>query len=204
MAVLVLSPYWTEKILAEREANGKWVRDEVWDGVTFIMPEADNEHDNLIGFFRLVFQVVFSSESGHRVHGPVNVSDRPSEWRENYRMPDVSVFLAGTSAEDRKSHWFGGPDFAIEIVSPDDRSRDKLDFYALVNTREVLVLDRDPWQLELYQLRRGKLRLAGTIKPGDGKNLASSVLPFEFQLVRSRPRPKVKIVHTGTGQEWIG
>ena len=65
-------------------------------------------------------------------------------------------------------------------------------------------MDRDPWQLELYQLERGNMMLTGAIKPGDGKKLASGVGPLEYQLIRSRPRPKVKIVHTETGQEWVG
>lgn len=107
-------------------------------------------------------------------------------------------------ANDRKTHWYGGPDIALEVVSPDDRSRDKLEFYARIATREVLVLDRDPWQLELYRLNRGKMELDGRIKPGERNKLASAVVPFEYQLLRSRPRPKVKIVHTETGQEWMG
>jgi Uma2 family endonuclease len=204
MAVLVLSPYWTERVLAERQANGANVRDEVWDGVTVIMPEADNEHDDLVGFFRFVFRTVFSPELRHHVHGPVNVSDQPSNWRQNYRIPDVSVFRAGTASENRRTHWFGGPELAIEVVNPDDKSRDKLDFYAKVGTREVLVLDRDPWQLELYQLRGGKMHPNGTGKPGDGVVLVSSIGPLKLELVQAEPRPKVKITHSETGQEWIG
>jgi hypothetical protein len=115
----------------------------------------------------------------------------------------MSLFLGGNLAEDRRTHWFGGPDLALEIVSPDDRSRDKLDFYARVGTREVLILDRDPWQMELYQLDQGELQLRGTVTP-DGGVLTSAVTPFTFQLVGAQPRPQVKIVHTGTGREWVG
>jgi Uma2 family endonuclease len=205
MAVVVLDRDFGKSVLSMRETGAEErFRDEVWDGVTLIIPEADNEHDDLVGFFRFVFRLVFAPEMGHRVHSSVNVSDRPLKWKQNYRVPDVALFLADNSADDRKTHWFGGPDLAIEIVSPDDKSRDKLDFYAKVGTHEVLVFDRDPWQLELYQARRGHMRPAGTIRPGDGKKLTSGVGPLTFQLLRSRPRPKVKIVHTETGQEWVG
>jgi Uma2 family endonuclease len=205
MAVMVLDREFAESVLSLREeASEERLRDEVWDGVTFIMPEADNEHDDLVGFFRFAFRLVFTPEMGHRIHGSVNVSDRAFKWKQNYRVPDVSLFLAGNPSEDRKSHWFGGPDLAIEIVSPDDRSRDKLAFYAKVGTREVLVVDREPWQLELYQARRGHLKLVGAIRPSDGKSLTSVIGPLAFQLVRSRPRPKVKITNTETGQEWVG
>lgn len=204
MSVLVLNRDWAAKVRAERgaEAESRW--DEVWNGVTVIMPEADNEHDNISTFFIFVFKFVFLNVPECRVHGRVNVSDRVVGWTKNYRVPDVSVFSEGNMAKDCRTHFCGGPDLALEIVSPDDRSRDKLDFYATVGTREVLVLDRDPWQLELFQLRRGKMKSAGIAKPGDAKSIASGVLPFEFQLIRSRPRPKVKIAHTETGQEWVG
>jgi Uma2 family endonuclease len=204
MPVLILSEELAEQVLADYEAKTGRRFDEVWDGVNYIMPEPDNEHYDLSAFFVWAFRSVFDPAHGDRVGGPANVSDRRRDWKRNYRVPDFSVFLAGNPAEDRGSHWFGGPDLALEIVSPEDRSREKLEFYARVGTREVLVLDRNPWGLELYQLRRGRMKLKGTIAPGDGAVLASAVVPMTFQLVRGRPRPKVKIVHAGTGQEWVG
>ena len=66
----------------------------------------------------------------------------PTNWTKNYRCPDVAVFLPGNPAEDRETHWLGGPDFAVEIVSRDDRSRKKFDFYAKVGVRELLLVDR--------------------------------------------------------------
>jgi Uma2 family endonuclease len=204
MPVVVLDPDLAEQILADREASPRGRRrEEVWDGVPFIMPDVDPEHSEISIFFAWAFRSVFSPDAGDRVQGATNITDRATNWTKNYRSPDLSLFLSGNPAQDRRTHWYGGPDLAVEIVSPDDRSRDKLGFYAKVGTREVLVLDRDPWRLELYQLSRGKLRLRGTSAPG-GPALASSVTGFTFQLLRSRPRPKVKVVHTETGQEWVG
>ncbi len=93
---------------------------------------------------------------------------------------------------------------ALEVVSPDDRSRDKLDFYAKAGTGEVLVVDRYPWQLELYRRRDDEMCLVGRIKPGDHRKLLSAVIPFEFQLLRGRLRPKIKIIHAGSEQQWVG
>ena len=93
---------------------------------------------------------------------------------------------------------------AVEIVSPNDGSREKLDFYGKIGTGEVLVLDRAPWKLELYRNLDGEMKLVGIVKPNDAKKLRSATVPFDFYLIRSRPRPKVKIVHTETGQEWVG
>ena len=82
-----------------------------------------------------------------------------------------------------RTHWYGGPDFAVEVISPYDRSRKKLDFYAKVGVRELLLVDRKPWSLELYRLTDGELKLVGEITPDPPRRLTSDVL------LRSPPRP---------------
>jgi len=204
MAVMVLDKELADEILEGRNGFDRPNRrEEVWDGVTYIMPEANVEHDDIAGFFYRVFWAVFGIDERNRIQFRVNLSDRTVGWKSNYRVPDTMVFLAGNPAKLCGTHYCGGPDLGLEVLSPDDKSREKLDFYALIGTREVIILDRDPWQLELYQLDQGEMKLAGTIEPGDGKKLSSRVGPIEYQLISSQPRPKVKIVHTKTGQEWV-
>jgi Uma2 family endonuclease len=130
------------------------------------------------------------------------VSDRRKGWEHNYRIPDVAVVLAGSTAKDCGAHWHGGPDIAVEIVSPGEDPRKKLDFYAKVRTRELLVLDRSPWGLELYRLKRGKLASVGRSDATSSAVLASAVLPLTFQLQDATPRPTIRIAHTATGQTW--
>src|SRR5262245_13331509 len=203
MPSVVLDPGLVEKILEQRRAHGNRTRDEVWDGVPYIMPEADNEHQDLAYLFGMYFGIaVLLNGKGGRINNTTNISDRIEGWKENYRNPDLAYCAPTTEAEDHVTFWCGGPDFLLEIVSPDDMCREKLPFYAAIGTREVLILDRNPWQLELYQLRRNRLRLAGTARPGDGQALASQVVPLTFALVRGRPRPKVRITHGESGQEW--
>lgn len=202
MPAMVLDENLTERLLAERRALGNRTRDEVWDGVTYITPEPTNEHQDIAGFFYGIFWTLFGLRPGHRVQSTPNLSDRAEGWTDNFRNPDCTYFSPATQAEDQSTHWLGGPDFLVEVVSPGDMSRAKLPFYAAINTREVLILDRDPWQLELYQLRRGRLRLVGTARPGDGTALASHIVPLSFALIRGRPRPKIRITHTETEQQW--
>ena len=95
----------------------------------------------------------------------VNVSDREDDWTQNYREPDVAVFLEGTTARDMDTHWLGGPDFAIEILSPGDRAREKLDFYAKVNVRELLIVDRAPLAARALPPAEARLGLVGTSTP---------------------------------------
>ena len=121
---------------------------------------------------------------------------------ENFRGPDVVLYLPGNPAINYGTHWLGGPDFLVEIISPGDLAWDKLEFYAKVNTREVMIVDREPWALELYQLRGGKLELAGRSDLASPAVLASSVVPLTFQLRAATPRPTIHLTQTETGQTW--
>jgi Uma2 family endonuclease len=200
--MIVLDQNRIESILEDRRAKGNNTRDEVWEGVTYIMPDPNNEHHRISVFFSTVFNICFGMRGIGDVESTPNLSDRIENWTWNYRNPDMAYFAVNTDAEDHDTFWFGGPDFLLEIISPDDMSRDKLLFYSSIGTKEVLIVDRDPWQLELYQLRRGKLRLAGKVRPSDGKSLASQMVPLTFSLVRGRPRPKIRIRHAEADEEW--
>jgi Uma2 family endonuclease len=75
----------------------------------------------------------------------VNVSDRVRGWKKNFRIPDLAVYLHSSSAKNHKSHWVGGPDLMVEILSPGEAAYAKFDFYTAVGTKEILLIDRDPW-----------------------------------------------------------
>jgi len=90
--------------------------------------------------------------------------------------------------------WLGGPDFAVEIVSPDDASRDKLDFYARVGVRELLVIDRDASALELYRLQGRRMISVGRSIAGDTTTtLQSEVIPLSFRLIEGGARPLIEV-----------
>lgn len=201
MSTVILDPYTERTLIAERRNKGLDLHDEVWEGVYMIMPNLNVEHQDLVFGVGIPLLQVIQDEGLGRVFPGVNVSDRIEDWEHNYRIPDIAVFLNGSAAECHDTFWFGGPDFAIEIVSPDDHSRKKLEFYAQVHTHELLLIDRNPWRLELYRLQDEKLTLVGTSTLDDPQPLRSS-LSLTWRLVDAQTRPQVEITHDD-GRRWL-
>jgi len=203
MVVHVNDPLLEQYLKAERQLTGVDRFDEVWEGIYMMAPLADDEHQELQARLTAVFQTVVGWSGLGLVRAGVNVSDRDDDWRFNYRCPDVVVFLPNTSAQNKGSHWLGGPDFAVEILSPYDRSRDKLDFYSDVLVRELLLIDRSPWAIELYRPNNGRLTLNATSTLADPKVLRSQLLPLSFKLIGGAPRPAIEVLHSDGKQRWL-
>jgi len=96
-----------------------------------------------------------------------------------------------------------GPDFAIEIISPEDSSRDKLDFYAKVGVRELLIVDRAPWRLESYRLEGCQLLQAGCSSLDAPESLRSNVVPLSFRMLSGGARSMIEVTHHDGVQRWI-
>jgi Uma2 family endonuclease len=203
MKLMVLDPELTRELIRERRRLGIDFLDEVWDGVYVMSPEADIEHQKIGTRFASALDQALAGLPSADVFARVNVSDRSVNWRRNFRVPDVAVFLPGNPAQARGTHWFGGPDFAAEIISRHDRSRKKLAFYAKVGVRELLLVDRKPWALELYRLQNGVLNLVGQLNPGDPGMLTSQVLPVTFRLLAGSPRPQIEVTRSSGAQQWL-
>jgi Uma2 family endonuclease len=132
----------------------------------------------------------------------INLAADPDDWEQDYRVPDLAVFLTGSPAVCHVAFWSGPPDFLIEITSPFDKTRDKFNFYSRLGTRELLIIDRDPWQLELYRLHGGSLALVATTRLGDATSIASDVLPLRYRLVSGDTRPNIEITAVDSQQSW--
>lgn len=202
MATLIIDPEFEERLRAERKAIGADGYDEVWEGLYVMTPHPGEEHQAIQMRLAVALQAVIGWESDHRIYAGINVSDRDNGWEHNYRVPDVAVFLAGTQARNCGTHWRGGPDFAVEIISPGDRSREKLAFYAEVGVRELLLIARDPWGLERYQLEQQQLALKEMTSLEVSRSLASSVLPVQFRLIEGPGRPLIEVARTDQDEHW--
>ena len=203
MATLICDREIERRLIAHRRRLGQDKFDEVWNGVYVMSPLANDEHQDIAGSLYALFREVVQA-SGLGVARPgINVTDRRQDWRKNFRCPDVAVFLNGTSASNCDTHWFGGPDLAVEVVSKKDRSKKKLGFYAKVGTRELLIVDRSPWSLGLYRLADGVLQPVGQTTVQSGEWLASQVMPLSFRLIAGVERPRIEVRHSDGRQTWM-
>jgi Uma2 family endonuclease len=191
------------QLIAERRAAGLDRYDEVWDGVYMIMPLADDEHQEVATRIGTTVSVVIEWPGLGHVRVGINVSDRRQGWKKNYRCPDVAVFLKGTKAVNCRTHWLGGPDFTVEIVSPRDHSREKLGFYEKIGVGELLLIDRDPWKLELFRRASGALAIVGESTAESQSVLTTEVVPLSWRLIPGDKRPQIEITHPASSQRWI-
>jgi Uma2 family endonuclease len=203
MPALVRDPVLADRMKRERIVSGADRYDEVWEGV-YVMPALPtNEHQQLVSRFASILQDVVGWSNAGDVFAGINISDRDKDWTFNYRVPDVAVFLKGCPAKNCGTHWMGEADLLIEVCSPEDESRAKIPFYGKIGVRELLIVDRDPWVLELYQLQAGKLKEVGTSTLSTPSVLCSCVVPLTFRLVAGATRPQIEVVHTEGTQRWL-
>lgn len=204
MAMMIMDPGIQRRLHEQRVLTGADRFDEVWEGTYMMAPMPNDEHQRLVSRLVYILEETIGVPGHGQVRAGVNVSDRSGtdDWRENYRVPDVAVFLATGRARNQGAYWLGGPDFVIEIVSPEDRTYDKLPFYAKVGVRELLIVNPGSKMLELYSLQGDALQRSGASTSGAAGVLASQALPFQFEISPARFF-QVQVRRTTDGQVWL-
>ncbi len=140
------------------------------------------------------------------MRGGVNVSDREDNWRENFRVPDVAVFLSDTAARNCGAYWLGGPEFLAEITSHGDQAHDKLPFYHQVGVQEVLIVNRQSWQLEFYRRDGEALKEVSVASVQNKALIGPAVVPLTFRLVIGEDCSRIEVKHVVNNeakQSWV-
>jgi Uma2 family endonuclease len=202
MATLILDPRLEDRLKEQRRAWGADRYDEVWEGTYMMAPMPNTEHQQIVTRLVSVLQEVVAGPGRGQVFAGVNLAGFREDWENDYRVPDVAVFLHAGAAEDRDSHWRGAADFLVEITSPGDRTREKLAFYGRIGVKELLLIERQPWSLELYRGRENRLHPVAHGAAG-GQVLASQSVPLGFQLVAGEARPEIQVTHPEAGRAWM-
>jgi Uma2 family endonuclease len=194
--VLVKDADRADELIQERKRIGADRYDEVWDGV-YVMPSMPSlEHQGLVLDLGNICAEVVKRPGLGQVYPGANVSDRGSDWKSNYRVPDLVVVLKNSCAVSHSTHVQGGPDFLVEIESPGDDSEEKVPFYGKIGVRELLIIHRDKRALRLLRLEGEELVL---VQPSllEGKEwLVSEVLPLAFRRTVSKGAPRTQVRRT--------
>jgi Uma2 family endonuclease len=173
-----------EYLLEERRRLGHDRWDEMWDGELHMVPPPHGEHgrlnDHLGAFFLLHWEMLGLGRSYPEtgVKRPGVEDDPVLKAPRDYRTPDRSFLLPERYGRFEGGWIVGGPDVALEIVSPGDESRAKLPFYLSVGVREVVLIERRTRAVEV--LRATEAGWA-QVKPSAEGWVRSDVLRTEWR-----------------------
>lgn len=203
MDVMVLDPYVAEEVLALRLRSDANQYDEVWEGVYVMAPLPNDDHQEIVSALASILQDVIGWPMLGKVRPGVNLSDRNKGWKQNFREPDVAVFLNDTKAINRGTHWQGAADFLVEIISPGEHTREKIPFYEKIGVVELLIIDREPWSLEMYRNVDGRLTKIGESTLAAPETLEARTVDLTFQLLPGEAKPRIQVKHPAGSREWV-
>ncbi len=133
-----------EALLEERRARGADRWDEMWEGELHMVPPPSEGHQAIgAALLRLLAPV---AEARGLVARYETGLFRPGVDND-YKVPD-QLYARPEFRSDRGFE--GGASLVVEILSPDDETYRKLDWYASVGVGEVLVVDPDTRHVELF------------------------------------------------------
>lgn len=146
MSTVVLGerPAELEALLARRRALGLDGHDEVWEGVYHVAPHAHSDH----GIVEAELGAALGARAkarGLRPSGAFNLGTA-----QDYRVPDLG-FHEGRPG----STYVGTVAVVVEVLSPDDETWAKFDFYAARGVRELLVADPAERTVRCWRLVEG-------------------------------------------------
>ena len=128
--------------------NAEWV-----DGEVILMSPPSLAHQRILSFLAALFQhFVEANDLGEVLFAPFQMRLRK---RPSGREPDV-LFVARDRLEKLQNAYLDGPaDLAVEIISPDSRTRDRVEKYCeyeQAGVREYWLIDPARELADFYQL----------------------------------------------------
>jgi len=149
MATLVLGspPPELEALLERRRQAGVDRLDEVWEGVLHLVPAPSFEHA------RISQQLAVLLDAPARAAGliPAMSDFNLGESLRDFRVPDGGLHRPGAAGV-----WLPTAAAVVEILSPEDETRQKLPFFAAHHVDEVLIVDPGARSVTWLGLRGGE------------------------------------------------
>ncbi len=133
-----------EQLLERRRRSGADRLDEVWEGRYVVAPDPHSSHGAVQGeMFFLLKQA--ARRLGARAAQTFNLGHP-----DDYRIPDAGL-LSGVAGV-----WHETAVLVVEVLSPEDMTFEKLDFYTAHGVRELLVLDWQDRSVRCFALQEGQ------------------------------------------------
>ena len=140
-AVWLDVPEW---FLEERRRLGWDKKDELWDGVLHMVPPLSSAHQRRVADLFAALAAI-AKRLGLEIWGDATgIYGGDNNWR----IPDVTL----ARPEHVSERGLESAVLVVEMLSPNDESRDKLAFYARVGVREVWIIDPHSRAFEIYAL----------------------------------------------------
>lgn len=131
--------------LARRKALGQDLKDEVWEGRYVVAPFAHGDH----GIMQAEVALAIGPRA-KRLGWATSVGFNLGE-PDNFRVPD-----GGVHREPPRTLYVPTAELVVEVLSPDDQSFAKLDFYAGHGVRELLVVNGSECAIRCFALQDGQ------------------------------------------------
>jgi Uma2 family endonuclease len=131
-----------EQLLAERARLGLDRRDEVWEGVLYMIPPPNVRHGQLASRLHRLLGPL-ADRVGLELAGAIGIGD----GEDDYRVPDLALLRPGFAPQ-----WNTTAALVVEILSPGDKSGEKLGFFAAHRVGEVVMVDPATHTLEWLAL----------------------------------------------------
>lgn len=179
-------------IMALIPRQGEWSeRDYLWltentnqlvewtDGVIEVLPMPTSEHQEITAYLYRVLYALMQHVGGKVLFAPLRMRVRPRKFRE----PDL---LLVCSADDprRSNRYWEGADLVVEVVSPDNPSRDyetKRADYAGAGVLEYWIVDPREAKITVLRLNEHTYDEHGVF--GRGATATSALFPdFEVSV----------------------
>jgi hypothetical protein len=129
-----------EAVIARRRSLGQDLFDEVWEGEYHMAPVGTGAHAILQVSVPLLLQP-FAAKAGLIASGPFNLGHG-----DDFRVPDL-----GYHRTKPVGVWHDTAAIVVEIVSPDDETYAKFDFYLAHGVDEIIVADPAEKSVRCFQ-----------------------------------------------------
>ena len=177
-----------EALLEQRRRSGADRFDEMWEGILHMVPPPSGRHQE---FGSHLFLCLGSIALARRLEPRYETGHFRSD--NDYRQPDL-LFARPEHFGERGLE--GPAELVVEILSPGDESRAKLDFYAVMSVSEVLFVD--PVSREFELLRRSADGAFERVEVDDSGEVWCGALDVAFSVAEG---PRFRVLSGGFAHE---